>query len=86
VIIQGKVSRGETCPKCSRDVRVCKNCNFFDKKYFNECREPRAERVVDKEKANFCDYFKIISEEKSEKSKPESKENAQKNFNDLFKS
>jgi hypothetical protein len=24
----------------------------------NECREPQADRVVEKEKANFCDYFK----------------------------
>jgi hypothetical protein len=24
----------------------------------NECRESQADRVVEKEKANFCDYFK----------------------------
>lgn len=54
-----KVGRGESCPKCRRDVRVCKNCTFYDLSAYNYCREPQAERVVDKEKGNFCDYFKF---------------------------
>jgi hypothetical protein len=36
-------------------------CTFYDVKAYNECREPSADRIVDKEKANFCDYFKIGS-------------------------
>jgi len=52
------VGRRDTCPKCSSDVHVCKNCAFYDLKAYNECREIQAERVVDKEKSNFCDYFK----------------------------
>jgi hypothetical protein len=50
--------RGDSCLKCGRDTRVCKGCIFYDKASNNECREPQADRVVDKEKANFCDYFK----------------------------
>ena len=50
--------RGDSCPKCGRDTRVCKGCFFYDKSYNNECREPQADRVVEKEKSNFCDYFK----------------------------
>jgi hypothetical protein len=34
-------------------------CKFFDSRVYNECTEPNAERVVDKEKANFCDYFTL---------------------------
>ena len=34
-------------------------CEFYDKNSYNECRESSAERVVDKEKANYCDYFKL---------------------------
>jgi hypothetical protein len=26
---------------------------------YNECVEPNADRVIDKEKANFCDYFQL---------------------------
>ncbi len=43
------------------DIRSCKMCQFYDPKSYNECREPSADRVQDKEKANFCDYFKIGS-------------------------
>lgn len=49
--------RQDTCRKCGRDTKVCKNCEFYDRAYNNECRESQADRVVDKEKANFCDYF-----------------------------
>ncbi len=51
------VGRGESCPHCRSDAKVCKNCEHYDLKAYNECREPSAERVVDKEKSNFCDQF-----------------------------
>ena len=50
--------RGDTCKKCGRDTRVCKACIFYDRNSNNECRETQADRVVDKERSNFCDYFK----------------------------
>lgn len=50
--------RGDTCRKCGRDTKVCKGCGFYDRSYNNECRESQAERVVEKERSNFCDYFK----------------------------
>jgi hypothetical protein len=53
------VSRSDTCPHCRADIRCCRMCQFFDVKAYNECREPQADRIVEKEKANFCDYFKI---------------------------
>jgi hypothetical protein len=34
-------------------------CQFFDPKSYNECRESMADRVVEKEKSNFCDYYKF---------------------------
>jgi hypothetical protein len=51
-------ARQDTCRKCGRDTRVCKNCIFFDTSCNNLCREPNADRVVEKERSNFCDYFK----------------------------
>ncbi len=36
-------------------------CQFYDVKAYNECRESSADRIVDKEKANFCEYFKLGS-------------------------
>jgi predicted RNA-binding Zn-ribbon protein involved in translation (DUF1610 family) len=49
--------RQDTCRKCGRDTKVCKNCELHDRSYNNECRESQADRVVEKEKSNFCDYF-----------------------------
>ena len=46
------VGRGDSCPHCRSDLKVCKNCEFYDVQAYNECREPSAERVVKKEKAN----------------------------------
>ncbi|HMN68750.1 MAG TPA: hypothetical protein PKC28_09465 [Bdellovibrionales bacterium] len=45
------------CDKCRSDAHVCKNCQFYDPKVYNECREPQAEVVMDKERANRCEYF-----------------------------
>lgn len=50
--------RADTCTKCGKDTRVCKNCIFYDINYNNHCKENQADRNVEKEKANFCDYFK----------------------------
>jgi hypothetical protein len=45
------------CTKCGEDLHVCKCCQFWDPKVYNECREPQAELVPDRERANRCDYF-----------------------------
>ncbi|MGZ3687711.1 MAG: hypothetical protein ACXVBW_05395 [Bdellovibrionota bacterium] len=49
--------RQDTCRQCGWDTKVCKNCEFYDPAYNNECRENQADRVVEKERSNFCDYF-----------------------------
>jgi len=51
--------RQETCPKCRRDTRVCKNCIHYDTHYNNHCKENQADRIVEKERSNFCDYFHV---------------------------
>src|SRR4051812_28415811 len=53
--------RSDTCPKCGRDTRVCRGCVFYDRASNNECREPQADRVLEKERSNFCDYFRPSS-------------------------
>ena len=52
-----KVSfRGE-CPHCSEDAHVCLNCDFYDANIYNECRETSADRITQKDKANYCEFF-----------------------------
>jgi hypothetical protein len=57
VHIKGKVSRQDTCPNCNRDLRCCKQCKFYSQDAYNECKEVMAERILEKERANFCDNF-----------------------------
>jgi hypothetical protein len=39
-------------------LHVCKLCEWYSTSVAKHCREPIAEEVKDKERANFCDYFK----------------------------
>ena len=50
-------SREARCPACSKATHSCRNCSFYDPGRSNECSEPIADFVSDKERANFCDYF-----------------------------
>ena len=53
------LSRTDECHQCHADLHVCKLCEFYDASVSNSCREPIANEVKNKERANFCDYFKI---------------------------
>jgi hypothetical protein len=72
------------CPFCSNDLHICKNCNFYDEKSYNECKESSADRIVDKEKANFCEYFQVA--ENSIANPNTEKDEALKALEALFKS
>ncbi len=55
--MKDKVMRHDICPHCGWDLRCCKQCKFYDYNAYNECQEVMAERVIEKERANFCEYF-----------------------------
>lgn len=57
IAVDGVVSRAAVCDGCAAELRCCLNCRFHDKSAYNECAEPSAERVLEKDRANFCDYF-----------------------------
>lgn len=52
-----KISLREECPHCRADVHVCKNCQHYDAKAYNECKETNADVVREKDRSNHCDYF-----------------------------
>jgi hypothetical protein len=52
-----RVGRRDTCLHCGTDLHCCLNCAFYGPAYHNQCQEPQAERQVDKQVGNFCDYF-----------------------------
>ncbi len=50
--------RLDECKQCGAELHVCKLCEWYSTSVAKHCREPIAEEVRDKERANFCDYFK----------------------------
>lgn len=50
--------RLEECRACGVELHVCRMCEFYDTSKAKHCREPVAEEVKDKTRANFCDYFR----------------------------
>ena len=51
-------SRYEECSSCKADLHACLACKHYDPNISDACREDRADFVLDKDKANFCDYFR----------------------------
>jgi hypothetical protein len=52
-----RVGFRDTCPRCDGDLHACRNCALHDPGAYNQCREPNAERVADRERANRCEWF-----------------------------
>ena len=52
------LSRRDQCPDCSADLHICRMCIHFDKNVTRQCREDGADDVTDKDRPNFCDWFK----------------------------
>ncbi len=51
------VGRQDECPRCRADLHCCFNCTFYVAGAYNQCRESQAERVTEKDRNNYCDYF-----------------------------
>lgn len=51
------LGRTDECPGCRADLHVCRMCRLFDTSVAHACREPIADEVQNKERANFCGYF-----------------------------
>ncbi len=83
----GVITRSSLCVSCRKELRVCLNCKFYKKGAHWDCVENIPEQVIDKDRANFCDFFvytdKIDKEkqEKNQKAKNEAKDNFLKLFN-----
>lgn len=75
--------READCPGCGKPTRVCRNCRHFAPGRPNDCIEPMAERVLDKKRANFCEFFDPTEQPVTDKrtAVPDLLQNAE----DLFK-
>ena len=76
--------RGERCPRCKADLRVCLNCAWYDPLVAQQCRERRAEPVFEKDLGNYCEYFELCTREYKKPSDSPREENARDALKRLF--
>ena len=50
------------CRHCRVQLHCCRQCQHFNPQLRADCDEPRAESHSEREKANFCDWFKLQHE------------------------
>jgi hypothetical protein len=51
----------DVCERCQAYLHCCRNCELYQPGAHNDCREPGAEQVADKEQGNFCDFFHLAA-------------------------
>jgi len=51
------IYRTTLCQKCGKELKTCRNCRHFSPGEANDCHETVSEPVLDKDRANFCDWF-----------------------------
>jgi hypothetical protein len=78
-----RVGFRDVCARCNGDLHACRNCAHHDPGAYNECREPSAERVSDRERANRCEWFAPRTGEATGRRDP--KAGAQDALDALFK-
>ena len=82
-IVGRVVGRRDECVHCGADLHCCYNCSFYEQSAHNECREPVAMRVNDKDRSNFCEYFELAT--KPHDGGKSAKEDAKKKLEELFR-
>ena len=79
-----EIFRSTQCPKCGKDVKICKNCVFYLPGAHWDCRETIEDQVKEKDKANFCSNFKFKDTDKMPETDQHNKNNSKKDFFKLF--
>jgi hypothetical protein len=81
--LSGAPGRSETC-ECGTDLKVCLNCVSYDRAVAHQCRDRRADPVMEKHVANYCEYFEMARREfvpaQEEKSREAKARNQLKNL------
>lgn len=80
----GPPGRNDHCPQCGRDLRVCLNCSRHHPRAAEECTEPKADLVKDKDRANFCEWFDFAKRVYQARTGRDRSAEARDEFNRLF--
>jgi hypothetical protein len=55
---QRPINRLEQCRRCQADLHVCRLCRSWNPRMTGYCDHDHAEPPLERERANFCQYFK----------------------------
>lgn len=77
-------SRFAECPGCKTELHVCRMCRHYDLRYVGECSHDFADKVLVKDKANFCSHFKPSARAFEGGAGQPEKEKAQQELQSLF--
>ena len=55
------ISRHANCPKCFEDLHCCRLCMQFAPNVTGQCQDDRSDPPVQKAYANFCDFYRPLS-------------------------
>jgi hypothetical protein len=84
IVLEVRPRREDICPDCSAYLHCCFNCRFYDVKAPNQCREPMAVPVKEKDLGNVCHYFES-SREKPDIQQKRKMDESRRKLDDLFK-
>lgn len=82
-VVPRPFSRFAECPVCKTELHVCRMCRHYDLRYIGECNHDFADKVLVKDKSNFCSHFKPSTRAFEGAGDPE-KEKAAQQLHSLF--
>jgi len=54
----GPIGFRDLCLSCGKELHTCLHCRFYKPGAFRDCAETVPEAVKEKDRMNFCEYFK----------------------------
>ncbi|HYQ73324.1 MAG TPA: hypothetical protein VET88_15550 [Gammaproteobacteria bacterium] len=55
------VTRLEQCRHCHADLHACRLCRYWNPRYTSKCSHDHAEPPLERESANFCQFFRPVA-------------------------
>ena len=79
-----RVGFRDECPHCDEPLHCCLQCSNYAPGKSNDCAEPQAELVRDKDRNNLCEWYKF-GPRGSARESGLSRDDAEAMLKDLFK-
>ncbi len=78
------IYRNTICTECGKELKTCRNCRHYAPGEAHDCHEPVSDPVLDKDRANFCDWFSAAVDAGGVNDKKDDNDSARQAFASLF--